>query len=388
MAISIILGNIESLLGRFLQTCNKQDNPNAIQPFDIIANGSLDFTPTFQRRYQEIKLMHFDSYGYEVGLKHGRENQEKIQMLIAQIKKDSEYPNFEEIKIRCEEIIPTRLKDEMTGIAIGAEVSYDDILLINIIPDLNHRLGCTAMATRQEADLSERKIAAANHSISEEVKDPNTLSAQRRKRLLTDKANKLDKLRSCLIDTTVQSIVFDIFASRISVSEILTKTEEDEIPTWQHFDKCILFQADDSEASTGLGTYVIRNLDWPWPFLRFNTVMHTRREKGTKKIAQVTYPGLIGSLSAMNENGLVISCCNRSGGFNERGMPNLILFTEILQKCSTVQEALKILDEIPHMSGMNLIICDRNEGFNIELTGSGCNYQIVESLSEVAAQRE
>jgi predicted choloylglycine hydrolase len=118
-----------------------------------------------------------------------------------------------------------------------------------------------------------------------------------------------------------------------------------------------------------------RNLDWP-PFenLPDYTLVVVFKEKGKRPVACVTLPPLLGCLSGMNDAGLCLTIneINRSkdnsDSFNPEGMPMLFLFRKILEECSTVAEAEKMLNDHKRTTYWCLTACDKKGGCVFEVT--------------------
>jgi predicted choloylglycine hydrolase len=109
----------------------------------------------------------------------------------------------------------------------------------------------------------------------------------------------------------------------------------------------------------GIGRFG-RNLDFP----SFNIadkgsavlIFHPRDRF---KFAAVTWPGLIGVLSGMNEHGLTLANMevDRPRGMPQ-AMPYTLLYRTVLEKCKTVQEAIDLLEKTPRQTANNLMLMD------------------------------
>lgn len=103
-----------------------------------------------------------------------------------------------------------------------------------------------------------------------------------------------------------------------------------------------------------------RNLDFPsFGILDgHNIVLVIRPEKGYA-FAAVTYPGLIGVLSGMNEHGLTLANMEvRRRRRPPEGMPYMLLYRALLEECRTVDEAIALLEKTPRQSANNLMLMD------------------------------
>ena len=98
------------------------------------------------------------------------------------------------------------------------------------------------------------------------------------------------------------------------------------------------------------------------------------RPEGKRPFASVTFPGMVGVFSGMNDAGLAVATLDveRSGDksrkFNPTGTPLAFVFRRILEECSTVDEAEALLRSIKATTWMNLTVCDRDGGATFEIT--------------------
>ena len=107
-----------------------------------------------------------------------------------------------------------------------------------------------------------------------------------------------------------------------------------------------------------------RNLDFP----SFNvadkqSVVMIFRPEGRYQFASVAWPGMVGVLSGMNEHGLTLA--SMEVGRRQRlpsAMPYIMLYRTVLERCKTVDEAVKLLEETPRQSANNLMLMDASGG--------------------------
>ena len=103
-----------------------------------------------------------------------------------------------------------------------------------------------------------------------------------------------------------------------------------------------------------------RNLDFPGLGIADKaTVVMIFHPADRYQFAAVTWPGLIGVLSGMNEHGLTLASMEvgREMGL-PRAMPYVLLYRTILEKCKTVQEAVDLLEKTPRQTANNLMLMD------------------------------
>jgi len=98
------------------------------------------------------------------------------------------------------------------------------------------------------------------------------------------------------------------------------------------------------------------------------------RPEGKHAFASVGFPGLVGVLSGINDAGLAVATldvdqsADRSRKFNPAGTPLAFVFRRILEECTTVEEAERLLESETATTWMNLAVCDRDGGAVFEIT--------------------
>ncbi|MBX3444025.1 MAG: hypothetical protein KF774_16570 [Planctomyces sp.] len=137
---------------------------------------------------------------------------------------------------------------------------------------------------------------------------------------------------------------------------------------------CSGFVVAPEQSATG-GMLFGRNFDFPTFGVldRYSCVMIVRPE-GKHAFASVTVPGFVGVVSGMNDAGLAIatldvySSADGSTIFDMQGAPLALTYRQVLEECSTVEEAQALLERTPRTTYMNLMACDRNRAVVFELT--------------------
>jgi len=103
-----------------------------------------------------------------------------------------------------------------------------------------------------------------------------------------------------------------------------------------------------------------RNLDFPGFGVAENgSVLLVFHPKDRYAFASVTWPGMIGVLSGMNEHGLTL--CSMEVDRTQRpvtGMPYMLLYRTLLERCKTVQDAVALLEKTPRQTANNLMLMD------------------------------
>jgi len=117
-----------------------------------------------------------------------------------------------------------------------------------------------------------------------------------------------------------------------------------------------------------------RNVDFPsFNIADKNSVVFVFHPKGRYAFASVSWPGMVGVLSGMNEHGLTLT--NMEVARQRRapaGMPYTMLYRLLLERCKTVDEALALLKKTPRQSANNLMLMDAGGKRAVaEITPSG-----------------
>lgn len=139
---------------------------------------------------------------------------------------------------------------------------------------------------------------------------------------------------------------------------------------------CSAFAVEPERSATGELLFG-RNLDFPviGGLDRLSVLMIVRPED-KYAFASVGFPSLFGILSGMNEKGLAVatldvySSKDGSSIFNPQGAPLALTYRRILEECTTIDEAEKVLKSVRHTTWMNLAVCDREQAAAFEITPS------------------
>jgi hypothetical protein len=129
-----------------------------------------------------------------------------------------------------------------------------------------------------------------------------------------------------------------------------------------------------SRSATG-GPLFGRNLDYPtMGFLQHYSLVTVYRPKGKHAFASIGFPGLIGCLSGMNDAGLALAVHevrktkDGSSALDMKGTPYTLAFRRLLEECTTVAEAEKLLRDMKRTTMLNLSVCDKDGGAIFEIT--------------------
>ncbi len=128
---------------------------------------------------------------------------------------------------------------------------------------------------------------------------------------------------------------------------------------------CSALLIDRDRSSTG-GPLLGRNLDYPGlGWVHEYSLVTVYRPQGKHAFVSVGFPGIIGTLSGMNDAGLTVAILevfaarSGEGRFDPKGLPYALCYRTLLEECTTIAEAKKKLESLPRTTITNLVIADR-----------------------------
>lgn len=139
------------------------------------------------------------------------------------------------------------------------------------------------------------------------------------------------------------------------------------------FPACSTLTAEPARSKSGEPLFG-RNLDFPtFGFLDKYSVVVVYRPTGKHAFAAMSFPGAIGVGSGMNDAGLCIAQLEvhrstEKKGVNLGGTPVALCFRRLLEECTTVDEAEKLLRDQSRLIMCNLAVCDRKQAAVFEIT--------------------
>ncbi len=129
------------------------------------------------------------------------------------------------------------------------------------------------------------------------------------------------------------------------------------------------------ERSATRGPLLGRNLDYPsLGYAHQYGLVTVYRPRGKHAFVSVGFPGLVGCLSGMNDAGLslaileVFAVKDPKEKFDSAGVPYAVCYRQLLEECTTVDEAEKLLRSLKRTTTTNLAICDKKGGAIFEVT--------------------
>lgn len=131
----------------------------------------------------------------------------------------------------------------------------------------------------------------------------------------------------------------------------------------------------EADRSATRGPLFGRNLDYPTlGFLHEYSLVTVYRPRGKHAFASIGFPGFVGCLSGINDAGLalavleVYSSNDDSPAFDPQGTPYALCYRRVLEECTTVAEAEKLLRTMKRTTRNNLAVCDPKGGAVFEIT--------------------
>lgn len=119
-----------------------------------------------------------------------------------------------------------------------------------------------------------------------------------------------------------------------------------------------------------------RNLDFShMGYLHEYSLLMVYRSSDKQKHSFVSagFPGFVGCFTGMNDAGLTIAShevfeSTTKTPFNPKGVPFAMAYRRVLEECTTIADAVKLLKSIERASVTSLVIADVKEGAVIEVT--------------------
>jgi isopenicillin-N N-acyltransferase like protein len=139
------------------------------------------------------------------------------------------------------------------------------------------------------------------------------------------------------------------------------------------------------ERSTTGGPLFGRNLDFQsFGILdKFGVLVIYKPEK-QHAFASIAFPGAIGVFTGMNDAGLCVAQLEVGAAadgvphLNLAGTPSAMCFRRILEECTTVDEAEKVMRDCKRMIICNLAVCDRQHAAVLEITPTSVIRRVAE----------
>jgi hypothetical protein len=137
---------------------------------------------------------------------------------------------------------------------------------------------------------------------------------------------------------------------------------------------CSALLVEPARSATG-GPLLGRNLDYPpLGYAHEYTLVTVYRPASKHAFVSIGFPGLIGCLSGMNDAGLslvILEAIQTRVGthrLDRDGTPYALCYRRLLEECTTIAEALPLLEKMHRSTVTNLALADRNGVAVFEIT--------------------
>lgn len=166
----------------------------------------------------------------------------------------------------------------------------------------------------------------------------------------------------------------DAFAAKSGVNRDLLLGANTMVDSYRGSFGCSSVMVEPQRSATG-GPLFGRNLDFfTQGTLQLYSLVKVYRPQGKRAFVSIGFPGMLGCLSGMNDAGLALAVhevfVSRDGSpmFNPKGVPYTLIFRRIMEECSTIAEAEKLLRSVERTTLLSLALCDRTTCAVAELT--------------------
>ncbi len=317
-------------------------------------------------RISSLHLKETDPYrrGFEFGslLKAETQFAYRCAKVKIQERELSDPQSFTQALDQLKRSIPAHMHEEMRGLSAGAGVPLEDVYKVHTFLDIYAGMyGCSAVASVKENGTI-RRVAKTNHfgdevwcerlKAIEQAPLEDSIPAHQSALALADN------------EDTVQSAVFDVNHKQLSFSSAWGYAAETIFSLFSFFKR-------KQEPEGNKQVFAAFNLDWPWQALSPYTLPVTfKSADGKKKFVNLTFPGYLGVLRGMNENGVVVGCCQSGSSRQDNGIPVTMLFRDLLENSSSVSDVERRLAALRPASSMNLVAAGRDGAIAVELDPS------------------
>jgi hypothetical protein len=322
-----------------------------------------------------IRLTQTDPY--QMGLEQAKLLKDDIQFIIQKIVKI--YTTLMEQKgliplqlaQQLQKNIPAEYLEEMRGISDGSGIPFSEILIANTLSDIMDLFCCSIYAIEDDGKKVRREIAT-NFFISQRASSPNVNhSFARHDSLLThtfsaDVKSLKQALASVNASDTIRSIIFHVNTRDI---ELATAGGYAANRPFTYLKGVDLFPNTQPKPAKKT-VFLARNLDWPMPLLAQESVLIIRPASDNKKsTAIVSFPGIIGAISGINEAGtsLAVTVVPSS---KQQETPNQLIIRSILERADSSAQAVTMMQTAKPASPMNVVIGAHDGIARIELDPS------------------
>jgi hypothetical protein len=140
------------------------------------------------------------------------------------------------------------------------------------------------------------------------------------------------------------------------------------------FPACSTLSVEPARSATGQPIFG-RNFDFPtFGFLDQYSLITAYHPQGKHAFISIAFPGIVGVFSGINDAGLCVaqlevnSAADKSTKIVPWGTPVPMCFRRVLEECTTIDAAEKMIGEQNRMMLCNLAVCDREHAAVFEIT--------------------
>lgn len=326
---------------------------------------------------------------YERGYIQGQLLQEKIRLIydegMEMVKKICQYHMGTEVpdmKDSARQIINNSEKEtieELRGVAAGAHMPLDDILILNAIPIIFASfMGCTGLAARVTTSNTEGVSADNTPGDTVSFDSPYRRFREVRKAFNESKSYH-SALESVNMRATIRSKVFDPANCSIDIAMGMQYAA---VLPFHHFNREMLFGSDRTKpqeaavSNSAKSTFCLaHNVDFcggstgVYNLFADTQLILVREHANGMKTVSLTFPGLIGINDGMNSQGVSISVLTqnmiRKPSYLD-GEHNHFAHYELLSRSTTASIFKEGLKQRCLSAPMSLIGCDTLTAFSLE----------------------
>ncbi|MGW8256420.1 MAG: C45 family autoproteolytic acyltransferase/hydrolase, partial [Thermoguttaceae bacterium] len=260
-------------------------------------------------------------------------------------------------------VIAAETKYFQEGKFAGGELRYINDLPVLIVAGTPEQMGrqtaaLTGDVVRTLIDYPKKFLSLANHrdktwkkmiSMAEELKPQIPADYRNELKAFADQAQIHNGTEVGL----VANVLVDIYRNGLNCSSRIVQS---------------------SRSATG-GPLFGRNLGfYTLGMLDHYSLVTVHRAKNKHAFVSIGFPGMAGCISGMNDAGLTLAVhdvfLSRDGAptFNSKGVPYAFAFRRVLEECTTVDQAEKLLRSLERTTLVNLSICDLHDAAVFEMT--------------------
>ncbi len=338
---------------------------DVVQRVGHLALGILELIPlmniliwAIDRKLSGISQMKplevFEAEGdtpHEIGRSHGKKYRREIKRLYTEYAlpmvrrfEKKHKRDCAEIGMRIVDRMDPSIKAELQGLAEGAKVPYEDVVMVNtFLSVFPEETACSAVALKRGGGLATEAVAIDNNGTT--TGDAKSMSAYGKRT-----NNIVGSLQQSNYRATMQSVIFDPHQGTFSVSRSGDGAATGE---FHSVDIPGLGPANPEERDIIVG----RNLDWGGGAIAHDAIVLVRNN-----VFSVTFPGLITGMTAINTHGVHASYLtnNRAKAPIENGGVDAPLqMYQMLKQVRSADEMRSVVEASRFHGAFHMMIGDK-----------------------------